>query len=460
MKPYSSNLQKESCSPISSNCVIWQGPDLLCIGLCKGDTISEVTYKLALELCTLKDNFDFTDVDLACILTVCTTSPEPEKTLGNILNLIINKVCCLSDIVKNIDPGSTEEPYINLAQCFLPYTDAQGNSYTKLPHSQYTYEIGVKLCTLYSQVQVHESDINTIKGQIQTILNTPPPTIPQVTPNCLAGPGVVPGIPTDVDVVLNELEKQWCELTEALGSASDLTTASAQACLVDGGPLANATPLSTGTGSMATAFPTWISPVTNFAESMNNLWLTVCDIRAAVKSIQDTCCKVSCADIIIAFDAVVTTDGNGDTVLRLFFGQTVMPLTWYDCNQTAQVNTTVYPYGWTGNKLTIKDSLGHVRDVYIQLRNEDLSDGILQDPTIISLGYDIMLSGTNIDADTPITVSGDICVTDGSTSCVKCVSVDATFDSTGCCTITNNSNVANTIIYSICSTTTTTTLAP
>ena len=447
MTPTKSNLNKETCTPVSSNCVIWQGPDLPCINLCKGDTISEVTYRLALELCTIKDNFNFTDVDLTCLLSVCTTSPEPEKTLGNILNLIVNKICCLSDIVKNIDPSAPDEPYITIANCPLlrPYVDNQGNTLIKLPHSEYTYYLGVKLCTLYSQVQLQQLTLEDHEDRIKKLEDAVTPGIPQVTPDCLTGPGVVPGVPTDIDVVLNELEKQWCELVSALGTPANLTTAQGRQCV----NLNNATPLSTGSGTMS-GISGWVSTITNFSQSMNNLWLTVCDIRAAVKSIQDNCCKVSCSDLIVDFDAVVTINDDGDYVIRLFFGQTVVPNTWYDCDQTLQSNTAVYPYGWTGNKLTIRDSAGHTRDVYVQLRNSDLSDGILNDPTVISSGYDIVISGTNIDHTLPITLSGDVCLTDGSTTCVKCVSVQATFDPVGCCVITNSGSTANILTYKSC----------
>ena len=40
MKPL--NLDNKPCSPISSNCVVWQGPDIPCIQLCTGDTVSDV----------------------------------------------------------------------------------------------------------------------------------------------------------------------------------------------------------------------------------------------------------------------------------------------------------------------------------------------------------------------------------------------------------------------------------
>ena len=41
--PTNSRYAKDrGCNPVSSNCVVWQGPDLACIDLCKGDTVSNV----------------------------------------------------------------------------------------------------------------------------------------------------------------------------------------------------------------------------------------------------------------------------------------------------------------------------------------------------------------------------------------------------------------------------------
>ena len=87
MKAYRSNTEKESCSPISSNCVVWQGPDLPCLNLCKGDSVSDVVYKLAVEVCDLQANTGLSTVDLTCLVQVCQTTPEPTKTLANILEL-------------------------------------------------------------------------------------------------------------------------------------------------------------------------------------------------------------------------------------------------------------------------------------------------------------------------------------------------------------------------------------
>ena len=70
MKPL--NYDNSPCSPISSNCVIWQGPDIPCIKLCAGDTISDVVFKLATELCTVLDTLNVTNYDLSCFnLVAC-----------------------------------------------------------------------------------------------------------------------------------------------------------------------------------------------------------------------------------------------------------------------------------------------------------------------------------------------------------------------------------------------------
>ena len=64
MKPL--NLDNKPCSPISSNCVVWQGPDIPCIELCTGDTVSDVVSAMATELCTVLDTLKVSNYDLTC----------------------------------------------------------------------------------------------------------------------------------------------------------------------------------------------------------------------------------------------------------------------------------------------------------------------------------------------------------------------------------------------------------
>lgn len=87
MKPL--NINKESCSPVSSNCVIWQGPDIECIGLCKGATITEVTYQLATELSKFLESIKVKNFDITCLdSTSC-----PPETFAELIKLIISYIC-------------------------------------------------------------------------------------------------------------------------------------------------------------------------------------------------------------------------------------------------------------------------------------------------------------------------------------------------------------------------------
>ena len=99
MIPSKSNLSKESCSPISSNCVIWQGPDIPCLNLCNGDTVSDILYKLAEDYCKFKESLDVQDLDITDLLSACgTNTPAPqEKSIVKILEIIIEKINCLSN---------------------------------------------------------------------------------------------------------------------------------------------------------------------------------------------------------------------------------------------------------------------------------------------------------------------------------------------------------------------------
>ena len=442
MKPYKSNTEKENCSPISSNCVIWQGPDLPCINLCKGDTVSDVVYKLADEVCTLKDSIGLSDVDLTCLLQVCSTTPEPVKTLTNILDLLVSKVCCLNDIVINLPPAGNNytEPILNLPAC-LQYSDGMGGTVTQLIHHDYTLRIATFLCALYTTVNTHTGQIASLQQAVHDLEN-PTVVVPEIS-SCLLG------TLETVEVVLTELESQFCDYKVVLGEPSDINTAIGKQCT----GLTGATPaLSTGT-PMAVVFPGWKNTVQTLADSLTNLWFTVCDIRSAVKIIQTNCCQVSCNDIVIDF----SYKWIDSTTLRLFFFQkTTVPLGFWDCDQL------------TGTLFTLTDAIGNVGEpVFITFRKENPLDltGLLDDITIVPFqSFDITGLGSStsaLDITTGLTITAEPCFTNGETNCVKCVNKTiGGYVNTECCTITATGVV--TIIYKYCftetATTTTTTL--
>lgn len=82
-------MTNNGCMPISSNCVIWQGPRIPCLNLCKGDSITEVLYKFATDYCELLEQLDPTKYDLSCLSNInC-----PPETFSELIQGIIDKIC-------------------------------------------------------------------------------------------------------------------------------------------------------------------------------------------------------------------------------------------------------------------------------------------------------------------------------------------------------------------------------
>jgi hypothetical protein len=415
--PIKSNINKETCSPVSTNCVVWQGPDLECISVCAGETISEVVYQLALEICALQEQLNLTGLDLKCLVDSCLACPQPEKTLATVLQLLIDKLCTLEEIVNNLVPsGDAIDPLVRMAACFQ-YYDGDGDLIKDLPHTQYTKKIGVEVCNLANQITAFSTDIDflqnqidSLDGRVTTLENN---TLPQVTLTCI-NPG-----PQDMDVAIEAIESDYCTLKGALGTAGELLNA------IDGECLLPVKKLTDPTSDL------WTGTSSNIAATLDKMWLAICDLRAAVGTIQNTCCTFSCDDILVDFDVQIVDAST----IRLFFAQkSSVPGAFTDCNATL------------GNTLNIVDGAGNKYSVYIKLR-----DDVFNDSEALTNGYPIDISASPLDVSTGLTLSMNACLTDGSTTCVKCVNVIAG-PATTCdfCTITASGSEGSylVVIYS------------
>jgi hypothetical protein len=265
MKPL--NLNKETCNPISSNCVVWQGPDMPCIHLCKGDTVSDVVAKLATELCTVLDTLDVTNYDIACF-NITTCGPTNFQQL---IQFVIDQVCSLQDDINNANPGKTPlggcpDCLVTVADCFIP----ELGETTQLVN--YVQALASKVCTLILQIGVIQNTLIDLGDRV-TVLESyfplPAPTEVDITPDC-----VLPSIPTPVSDVVIALESAWCSLIGVLGDDTAIYNAILAQCVADGDARKD------GGGTMS-SIPGWISaPVATLAQSIVNLWLTVCDLRS------------------------------------------------------------------------------------------------------------------------------------------------------------------------------------
>lgn len=309
MKPI--NYDKTPCNPISSNCVIWQGPDIPCINLCKGDTVSDVVYKLAKELCEILDILNVENYDLDCFgIDAC--GPE---NFQDLIQFIIQKICEL----ENISPGQGSGGGTNLTDCpdcLVAVADCfVANGITSMQLTDYVNAIANRVCSIVLELETINAIIENHETRITALENAPDPNLdlPTIVPNC-----VLPATATSLEVVLAALEQQFCELRTATGLPNEILLAIAQQC-------ANLDAL-TGSGNL-TSTPNWSNSATA-AAAINNIWLTICDLRSAVLNIQTNCCPDGCDGIEIAMAANV----NGSN-LELFFSG-VVPAGYVQCSPT------------------------------------------------------------------------------------------------------------------------------
>jgi hypothetical protein len=384
MKPISYKLP---CSPNSSNCILWEGPDIPCIHLCKGDSITEVVYKVATLLCQIKAELQLTDIDFKNLFDVCSACPQPEKTLHNILQLLINKIISLEELIKKLD-GSTdsEEISIRIAACFRT-TDGNGDTVTELKHIDYTKIIGLHVCELITdlagistRVTGLEDDVDDLKDRVQVLES---------------GDNGLDQLEDRID----QLETTVGGMINVIGSNSELAEITSEECPTTG--QGNSVPsLAAGDGSAL-----WTGNSKNVSESIKRIWMAVCDVRSAVKIIQDNCCKINCDDILIDFDIRLSDDRRQATLFFAF--KSHLPTGFKDVNAL-------------GNILTVTDAAGGSYKYFIKLTDE------VQNPEGIIIDF----ANSPIDPKLDYYFTMDAAVKSATLTCVKCINKTITYKDT------------------------------
>jgi len=88
----------------------------------------------------------------------------------------------------------------------------------------------------------------------------------------------------------------------------------------------------------------WNSTVVNLAQSIQNLWITVMDMRCIVTDLKNCCGQVDCSGFILDYE--ISTDVNRQNVTINFFNKMFFPGTGYanctgtDTGQVIQVAGT------------------------------------------------------------------------------------------------------------------------
>lgn len=387
MIPTNSSNSTNGCDSISSNCVIWQGPDIACINLCNGDTISDVTAKLAQLVCSLiedgvANNPNLNGLDLSC-LNIPGTTPT---TLVPVLQEMVNEICA-----KNTPADPYTLPIMTLPAC-LVYDDSLGNPVTQLRLDLFATLIANKVCDILTSIVYIEATLTNYDNRISVLEACVLPCSgevveAQVVPTCIINVGEL----TDVSVLLLALEIRFCALETAVGLPTAINEAISQACILS--TTTTLTDSSTSYGSQIG----WNNTPVNLAQTVQNMYIVLCDMYQAVSSIKANCCSTGCDSIKFGYNVTNVLSSQGTIAAFNFNFQnlsgngSVIPSSFNDC-----AGSTI---------ITITDSL----NVSI---TSTVSVSSLQNS---ANGVTISLAGLNTYAG--LTTSVAFCVTDGTDTC-------------------------------------------
>lgn len=328
--PIKSNNTQQGCNPISSNCVIWQGPDIPCIKMCTGDSVSDTIAKLATELCEITSELDISLLDLSCFNPLY---PTPQS-FKDVMQIILDKICALEngtvDDGKTTTSGCPQDCEVQIAGC-LQYQDNLGNNVTTLPLKDYVILIGNKICTILSDITNLQNQIDNLDVRVEALENASSGSgsLFNVTSDCVTQ-GTVP-----LQEYITALDTAFCELLGSTGTEQDYTNAALASGCVTGNSVQMAAPPAL-MGSYQN--PSWLASPQNAMQQIQNLWVAVCDLRGGLTNLQaqlEECCaeppacpnNLPIPEIYIKKTASDSADGT-----LVWFAANTPPLGWVITN--------------------------------------------------------------------------------------------------------------------------------
>lgn len=392
--PTNSGKAKDyGCNPVSSNCVVWQGPDLECFGICHGDTISDVTAKLAAQLCLLVDMFNLENYDFSCLAIPSEDTPQ---AFNELLQILIERICALEGI--DIPEGGNaldcpDNCDVYIAGCFQ-YQTQQGDTIVQMTLVDYVRAIGELVCS-------HVNDIITLQGGLTgldedgalyaaRITAVEEDKVDTTALNYMVNSATNPsaGLQFLPDAT-REIENSLIRTQSALGTPSEMYNN-----MLKAGNISNEDQVS-GDGLMKT-LTGWVITPSKLSESFGNAWLAIRDLRETLAYLQANFISKSCSDIYFDLRATVTP-GASNYVTVFADASTGFTADWIECEAT-----TLFK---------IQDSAGNATT----FRTSAID--LISNPS----GYQLDITATTVDVSLDITVTAYTCfkntITD--TTCEK-----------------------------------------
>jgi hypothetical protein len=360
----------ENCIPTPSSCVTWNGGDIKYLGICDGDSLNDIIVEIVSKLQEIAGE-DLSQFDIDSLTEICNQKAPNEVTLLSILNLIKANQICLKDFIDTLSEQlasllSNTGVTINL-KCYADF-DNLGNALS-ITREQLDQLVIDNLCNHKDRIETLEGKVVSLQSQIDNIDINPAVDEPEFA-TCIDA-AIKPTSGQTVSIA-NAL----CDLRDATGDETDITSA-----------------LGSTPADMNAEFgllPGWIVNPQNWAENYNNLLIAFGNVWQRVKTIEMTCCALSCEDIKLGFSAVYNEDGDGIIISFTYGAGTVIPAGFTDGGS----------YG------TITDIDGNVVDFNITIGNNSQEE--------------VIIAGLNTTGE--LTISITAILGTGSLTCQKCLS--------------------------------------
>lgn len=359
MKPLKSNLHlkpEDGCSKISSSCIIWQGPDIPCIDLCKGDTITDVIYDLAMLLCDMTQGVvDISGLDFKCIIEDGIAEPT---TLIATLQAIIDKQCFFEDNCCSDGGGGSVIVPISLPPCLF-YTE-DGDEITSLLPAAYSQYLATKICEVITQITSINLSITNLQNRVTVLENNTggggTGTTISIVSQCASSPS--PGTVVPISQAFSAFEGKFCQLTSLIGTNTALSTAIAKECT----DLDTAPQLTNGDQTMSD-LPGWVATPTTLSQTITNMWLTICDMRTAIEACCSGTSTPGCVPVPVSNIQLTNISISGSTInwTAPSVGANVNPIQYkiqaFEWNGSAIVGSAILnanvPFGTNSYNVTV-----------------------------------------------------------------------------------------------------------
>lgn len=332
-------------SIISSESVVWEGPNIPCLELCTGEKVSGIIAKIGEKLCTLiTDIKELETLDYQCMIdkfNYSGTLLTPENFSFKLLfQLLLDNDCKLQELINNI-PVTNTTTSVNLTGLNLNCITNEilnlcGQIPTNLDILKVTQAIINVLCGLQDDVADILIRLITIETRIES-LGDPGSggySEPEIT-TCLSPVDSLNNpIPT---LMSNHIEDYTdpaiCKLKELVGTEAQVNEALNKQCLSDyiGNSEVN-------------------QNAANLAQSLANKEAIICDLIERITLIENTCCAYTCNDIHIGFTQKYDEPSNTYTIEFTNGAGTNIPLVFNDCGSTFILTD------WKGVTKTINNS--------------------------------------------------------------------------------------------------------